>query len=224
MRCHCVDNDSEFLLCVEEVESPELAEAIQHMAWRQDGERFVLPYPQTAVADQRERELVTANFARLGPAMFEASLSGIDWERPIDMLARALAGEKIEWYLVGSAGDALRGVAVQPFDIDIVVHTRDYQKAREVCFGEFADAVVQPFTDTPGLFALRCFGRLFLAGAMVEVAADEAWNRESREPPYEQVAWNGHDLLLESLQLRQRIEMARGRQDRIRAFGQFMGK
>ena len=28
----------------------------------------------------------------------------------------------IEWYIVGSAGDALRGVGVKPFDIDIVVH------------------------------------------------------------------------------------------------------
>ena len=39
----------------------------------------------------------------------------------------------IEWYLIGSAGDAVRGVAIKPGDIDIVVHTRDYQKAKDVC-------------------------------------------------------------------------------------------
>jgi len=83
--------------------------------------------------------------------------------------------------------------------------------------------------------ALRYFGRMFLAGAMVEIAADDIWNWESRRPEYkntvwahyghseyEKIMWRGHGIYVESLQHRYQIEKARNRVDRVRVMEECM--
>jgi hypothetical protein len=178
-------------------------------------------------------------------------LAGIDWKTPLEMVAQKFNENGIEWYIVGSAGDAVRGVDIKPFDIDIVVHTRDYHKAKEVCYFNYPDSIISPFTgsedispskynDNPmGYFInpLKYFGRMFLAGVMIEVAADEIWDSESRQPEhkktvwaryehseYEKILWRGHNIYLESLQHRYQIEIARKREDRIQAFEKYMNQ
>lgn len=251
LKCYCYETDTAFNFCVEDVENALLEDAVQHMAWRKTGGKFLLSYPQSVFSDQREKELVSSNFSRLGQAMFESLLSGMDWKTPLEMLAQKFNEKKIEWYIVGSAGDALRGVDIKPFDIDIVVHTRDYYKAKDICYLNFTDSVIMPFTGSeeisPSKFfinpsgyfinPLTYFGRLFLAGAAVEVAADEIWDLESRQSErkklmwggyehsgYEKIVWRGYSVYLESLQHRYQIEIARNRGDRIRAFEEYMNR
>jgi len=232
MRCYCYETDKEFFFCVEDVKSKKLEDAIQHMAWKKADGKFLMSYTQNAFSNQSEKELISDNFSRLGQAMFESSLSSIDWEKPLEMLAQKFNENGIEWYIVGSVGDTLRGVDIKPFDIDIVVHTRDFYRAKELCYYHFSDSVIAPFADGEEINPLRYFGRLFLAGAMIEVAADETWNLESRQqsfwkftPPvsqYEKASWNGHDVYLESLQLRYQIEKARNRKDRVKALKKYL--
>jgi len=251
MKCYCYETDSAFIFCAEDIENAQLEDIIQHMAWRKTDDKFLLSYPQSAFSDQREKELVSSNFSRLGQVMFESLLSGIDWKTPLEMLAQKFNENGIEWYIVGSAGDALRGVDVKPFDIDIVVHTRDYYKAKDICYLNFPDSVIAPFTgsedispskyfDNPLQYfinPLTYFGRLFLAGAMIEVAADEIWDLESRQPEhkktmwrgyeqseYEKIMWRGCSIYLESIQHRYQIEIARNRGDRIKAFEEYMNR
>ncbi|NLA86152.1 MAG: hypothetical protein GX847_02485 [Clostridiales bacterium] len=231
MKCYCYETDSAFIFCVEDVENAQLEGVIQHMAWRKIDGKFLLSYPHSAFSDQREKELVNSNFSRLGQVMFEKLLSGIDWETPLEMLAQKFNETGIEWYIVGSAGDALRGVDAKPFDIDIVVHTRDYYKAKDICYLNFSDSVIAPFTGCEDINPSKYFGRMFLAGAMIEVTADEIWDLESRRPEhkktvwcgyehseYEKIVWRGYSIYLESLQHRYQIEIARNRQDKIKAF------
>jgi hypothetical protein len=76
---------------------------------------------------------------------------------------------------------------------------------------------------------------MFLAGALVEVAADEIWDMESRQPEhkkamwtryehseYEKTVWRGYNIYLESLQHRYQIEIARKREDRIKALEEYI--
>lgn len=235
MRCYCYENEAECIFCVEEVGDARLEEVILHMAWtKADGGKFLMPYPLSAFESQHEKALIRDNFSRLGQAMFEASLSGIDWQKPLGMIAQAFNENGIEWYIVGSVGEALRGVDVKPFDIDLVVLTRDYDRAKAVCYQSFPDSVIAPFTENGYINPLQYFGRLFLAGAMIEVAADEIWNRESRQQGfgrftkpisgYEKASWNGHALYVESLQLRRQIEIARNRKNRVEAIERFLQK
>jgi hypothetical protein len=251
MKCHCYESDSAFNFCVEDVGNPQLENVILHMSWRKTDGGFILSYPLSVFSDQGEKELVGNNFSRLGQQMFESLLSGIKWETPLEMITQKFNESGIEWYVVGSAGDAIRGINIKPFDIDIVVNTRDYHKAKDICYLNFPDSVIAPFTgsdeispskffDNPfGYFInpLKYFGRLFLAGAMIEVAADEVWDLEGRGPgnkkpmwsnyehsEYEKFDWRGHSIYLESLQHRYQIEIARNRADRIKAFEEYLNR
>ena len=233
MKCYCYEADSKFFFCVEDVENKKLEEIIQHLAWKKADGKFLASYSQNAFSNQREKELISDNFSRFGQAMLEASLSGFDWKKPLALFAKKFNENGIEWYIVGSVGDALRGVDIKPFDIDIVVHTKDFYKAKDICYYDFPDSVIiWPFADGEKTNPLQYFGRLFFAGALIEVAADETWNLESRQkgfwkftPPisqYEKASWNGHDVYLESLQLRLQIEMARNRKDRVKALKKYL--
>ena len=224
MKCYCYETDSTFVFCVEDVENAQLEDVIQHAAWKKNDGKFLLSCSQYEFSDFREKELVSKNFTRLGQAMFESMLLGFDWEKPLEMLAQKFNENGIEWYIVGSVGDTVRGIAVKPGDMDIVVHTRDFNKVKEICYSNFPDSVVLQFLDNQKLCPLRCFGRLFLAGALVDIAADETWNLENRQPKYEKVSWNGYDLYIDSLKLRYQIEKARNRTDRIQAIEEFMNR
>ncbi len=157
MKCYCSETDSAFVFCVEDPENIQLEAVVQHMGWRKADGKFLLSYPQSVFAGQGEKGLIRSNFNRLGQAMFEKMLSGIEWEAPLEMLAHRFNEAGIEWYIVGSAGDALRGVDVKPFDIDIVVHTRDYGKAKEVCYHHFSDLVIAPFTGSEDISLLKYY-------------------------------------------------------------------
>jgi hypothetical protein len=80
MKCYCYETDSAFVFCVEDIENAQLEDVIQHMAWEKTGAKFHMSFPQNVFTNQREKELISSNFSRLGQAMFESSLSGFDWE------------------------------------------------------------------------------------------------------------------------------------------------
>lgn len=173
-------------------------------------------------SNPRDKELINSNFAQLGKALFESVLLGFDWEKPLELLAQKFDENRIEWYIVGSVGDAVRGIKVKPKDLDIVIHTRDYQKAKEICYSYFSNSVIAPLTDNKGIFALQYMGRLFLAGGLIEIAADKNWNLENRQPKYQRISWNDRDVYVDDLQLRYKTEIARNRKDRIKAIEEYM--
>ncbi|MGI6206767.1 MAG: hypothetical protein ACOYEW_01025 [Anaerolineae bacterium] len=215
MKCYCYETETEFVLCVEGAEGA--AEENVREAWFQKvGTRYIKPYPKGMPDDgfeAEDRELISRNFPRLGPAMFEG---GSDWRDALLQFAQTCSRHGIEWYLFGSASEAVRGVNVRPQDIDIIVHTRDFFRVKRL----FLDSTIEPFVDNKGTWLVRYFGRLCLGGFMVDVAADEKMNRENHQ--YDEALWNGYRLLLEPLQARYQTELQRNRQDRIRAIEAYM--
>jgi hypothetical protein len=219
MKCYCYETNQEFIFCVENVESEQLEDVILHMAWEKTEDKFLRSYPQNAFSNLNEKALISDNFARLGKEVFESVLLGFDWEKPLRLLTPKFNESGIEWYIVGSVSDAVRGINVKPGDLDIVIHTRDYWKAKNLCYSNFPDSVIEPFQDKKGI-PLQCFGRLFLAGTYIDVAADEQWNFENRK--YEKASWNGYGLYVDSFQTRYQTEIARNREERIKAFNEFI--
>ena len=239
MKCYCYETDSAFIFCVEDVANAQLEDVIQNKAWKKTNDKFLMSFPQNVFSNEREKELISNNFSRLGQTIFESSLSGVEWEKPLVMLAQKFNDNGIEWYIVGSICDTLRGINVTPSDIDIVVRTKDYYKAKDICYLNFPDSVIAPFmgNQDPNYFVspLKYFGRLLLAGAMIEIAADEIWDLESRHPEhkktvwaryehseYEKFLWRGYNLYLETIQHRYQIEKARNRKDKIKVIEEYM--
>lgn len=224
MKCYCYETNSEFIFCVENLENAQLEDVIKNIGWEKNDERYQMPYPQHMFSDARDKELINSNFTQLGQALFESVLSGFDWKRPLKLLAQKFDENGIEWYIVGSVSDAVRGIKVKPKDLDIVIHTRDYHKAKDICYSNFPESIIAPLTDNKGLFALQYMGRLFLAGGLIEIASDEKWNLEHRQPKYEKISWNGLDVYVDDLQLRYKTEIARNRKDRIKAIEEYMNR
>jgi len=139
MRSSTFIEDDAFVLCVEDV-PPSLVAVIEGAYFQRDGERFVKRYP-ASVDDQ---DVVAANFPRLAPAMFTAETA--DRESALETFANRCADAGVEWYATGSVCDALRGIAVTPHDLDLVTHTRDFWRARDI----FRSEMVEPFVDNGG--------------------------------------------------------------------------
>jgi len=215
MRCHCYETETEFVLCVEDV-PPADEDNLRH-AWFQPSDRgYVKAYPRDmegAGVTEADKQAVSRNFARLGPAMFEGVS---DWSEALASIAERFRDNGVEWYIIGSASEAVLGVNVRPHDLDIIVRPEDFFRVRDL----FADCVVEPFVDNQGTWLVRYFGRLCVGGAMVDIAADEKMNPDRH--PYDRVSWHGFDVLIEPLQARYRVEIERGREDRVRAIEAYM--
>jgi len=218
MKCFCVENDAELVFCVVDVPASN-ADMVRHAWFIEDGEMYTKTYLKTAGVDHawyRNRvdvERVKENFARLGAAMFSGRP---DWQTAFRILAGRLWDANIEWYAFGSSCEAVRGINIVPNDIDVIVHTRDFYRVKEV----FTDEVVEPFVDNKDTWLVRYFGRLCVAGTIVDVVADEKMDNENH--PYEQVSWAGHAILVEPFHNRLALERQRDRPDRLAAMEAYL--
>lgn len=204
MRCYCVANEENFDFYVEGVTEHEVAN-IEAAWFQRDGERYVKRYPSW-IEDQ---ETLARNFALLGPSMFKKI--GL-WEDSLEIFAQICEAEGIRWAITGSISEAVQGVDVDPHDLDIVVHTEDFFKVKEI----FIDHMVEPFIDNGGTWVVRYFGRICLRGMMLDIVADD--NRNMEGHTYNKVNWREYNLLVEPLLDRFIIELHRKRYERIAAF------
>jgi len=190
-----------------------------HAWFEKLGNKFIKTYPMESGADKswykniEEKERIKSNFARLGQSMFEGIF---DWKRVLLTLAQKFLGNGIEWYIFGSSCEIVRGIDIKPNDIDIIVHTKDFYKVKDV----FPDNIVEPFVDNKDTWLVRYFGRLCVDGAIVDIAASEKMNIENH--CYDKVMYNGFNLYIEPFQTRYALETKRNRADRLKAMEEYI--
>jgi len=222
MKCYCYETETEFVFCAEGANEKQ-EEGLKDAWWKKNGDRFLKIYPIIDTVhsawyhNAEEKEAIKRNFARLGPSMFDGDF---DWKSILLLLAEKFAENGIEWYIIGSVSEAVRGVQIKPHDLDIIVNTKDFFKVKTL----FPENVVEPFVDNHGTWLVRYFGRLCVDGAIIDIAADEKMNLESGQHRYEKAIWNGIELWVEPLQDRYQVEIGRKRADRINAIEAFMEK
>ncbi len=205
MKCYAELLDNKFTYYIEGV--PEENETfVTSMFMQKVGDRFIKEY---GMNEYIEPELLNCNYCRLVEKMVEDQ--GKNWENALLFWIEIVKNHDIEWYLRGSAVDAVRGARIVPHDLDIAIHTRDFFKIKDI----FRDYVIEPFIDNHGTWVVRFFGRLCLEKVMVDVDADESDNAENYEFTYEEVQWHGHTILMEPFEKRYHTEILRGRIDRI---------
>ena len=222
MKCYCYETETEFVYCVENAQGSIRDSLCADRYWSEttDG-KFVKKYPLNTgfddawYLDAEYKETVKRNFARLGKEWIEGIF---DWRHVLNELAQAFSENDIEWYILGSASEAVLGVDITPHDIDIAVHTKDFYKAKAL----FRGHVIEPLSDNHGSWLVRYFGKLCLGGACVDVAADEKLNRENNPGQYEKATWNGYVVYITPLKERYETEKQRNRKGRIKAIEEFM--
>ena len=222
MKCYCYENKMKFIYCVENAVG-RIYENLQiDRYWtKTDDGKFIKIYPMDTGWDDAwylvpgYKEAVINNFANLGQSWLEGVFN---WKKVLLFLARKFAENGIEWYIIGSISEAVLGVEITPHDIDIVVHTKDFYKVRDL----FREYTVEPLGDNKGNWLVQYFGKLCIDGASVDVAADDKMNIENHKPRYEKTMWNGYSMFILPIKARYNIELQRDRKDRIEVIEKFM--
>jgi len=179
MRAFAVVGDT-LRLCLADV-GAELEDAARELGFERQGALLVRSFAGGSPA-------VAARFEQCAEAMIRqaARLDPVPWEEALELLATRAAGE--EWLLLGGAALAVRGVDVEPRDIDLVTGTAS---ACEAIAHALDDVLVEPLGDG-GWLAERWF-RAF-AAARIECAG--APHDAALAEHGETVAWRGHELRL----------------------------
>lgn len=191
---------------------PSLDSTLEQCFWQQDGGVWHRPYPVSAphLATVRDR------FRRHAEEMFQqlAYQRPVPWSDAMIAFADRAQDAGIGWWLTGSVAACVRGIPLDPHDVDIMIDHADVEAVANL----FADVTIEPFVDTGG-WLTRDFGVLFLH-ARIDVASDPSERLDDPEPadcgPYarshlESVHYRGHDILVPPLPLQVAVNRRRGR-------------
>jgi hypothetical protein len=157
------------------------------------------------------------NFARHLEEMLlqSARLRPVPWEDTLDLILRRVQGTPLQWFLYGSGALAVRGLDVDPGDLDIWVD--DAHLAGNL----FEDLLVEPVTAMTGWVA-DLGGRAF-AGCLFEWLSGVHPEIDQPAPheqgPYalghlEQVSWRGSRVAVPPLDLQLSVAERRGLTER----------
>ncbi len=155
-------------------------------------------------------------FARRADDLFaqRAGVRPVPWEPALESIIRRLERQSIDWWLVGSAALAVRGLAVTPGDVDLAVDAAGACRLGEALL----DDLIEPVVPVEG-WVCDWFGRAF-PGALVEWVGGV--NERADLPTAsafgpiaarrrETVNWRGHRLHVPPLDLQLAVSEARGR-------------
>ena len=186
-------------------------------------EGFAKSFPK----DTPNLDRIYQNFGRYAEEMIlqAAKFKPVQWDKSLLAFMKIIRDEKINWWLVGSAALAVRGIDIAPRDIDLVV-----DGASAVRLGDLLlDYLVEPVLSSEGWIA-RWFGRAFLH-ARLEWVGDV--NDDVDKPNVtdfgpeaiersEVIKWHGNVILVPPLDLQLQVSERRGLLDRVEKIRHFL--
>ncbi len=170
---------------------------------------------------------IKLNFATYAEEMFaqQGYFRPVQWEKGLLAFIKKIEGKGIDWWLTGSCATRIRGISVEPHDIDIMLQSKDIEKIKKI----FEHNIVEPIIDTKG-WVVDYFGVLFM-DARIDVAFDpQDWvDAEAKADfgPYagnhlEAVVWQGYTIKVPPLKLQLEANRSRQRWDRVSAIEAFL--
>ncbi|MHB1721183.1 MAG: nucleotidyltransferase family protein [Acidimicrobiales bacterium] len=184
-------------------------ERLVKMGWQPDDEAGTFTRRLDGAADI---EAIFERFSRHIETMVRhsARLDPVDWQQGLELLAGRAEHSPLRWWLYGSGALAVRGIPIEPGDLD--VHVDDADLAGEL----LVDHLVEPVTRMHGWVA-DAGGRAF-AGVLVEWLAGA--QPSGLDPPHEYedaadahlelVSWHGHHITVPRLGLQLAVAERRG--------------
>ena len=199
----------------------DLLPAVRRSAFAERGGYWVRGFP----AGTPHLDTAWANFPRLiGPWLRQAAgLEPAPWAEALDLVCARLTG--VDWWLTGSGALAVRGLAVTPGDLDLVVSGADARRIGDLLL----DGLVEPVS--PADWFCEWFGRAVL-GARVEWVAGVGPGADQPEVTdfglvaaarLETVRWRGWEIRVPPLDLQRAVSLRRGLHDRVRLNDEFTG-
>lgn len=142
-------------------------------------------------------------------------LRPVQWEHALTVFLARVQSTQLRWFLYGSGALAVRGIDVEPGDLDFCVNDAHLVGAL------FEDLLVEPVTTMTDWIADQG-GRAF-AGCLLEWMAGVHPDVDTPTPHeqgliaaqrLERVRWHGHDVTVAPLDLQLAVSQQRGLTDR----------
>lgn len=180
-------------------------------------------------ADSLYLERAYDNFRRLLEEYLQAEAGERNnpWDTVLEEFLQAIEGQDVNWFLVGSASLAVRGLPVIPGDIDLATDAAGAHRLGELLGDSLIEPVI-PVTD----WICAWWGRAYL-GARVEWVGDVHTSVDAPEPAdfgpvaasrLETIEWRGHTVRVPPLDLMLAVSERRGRAETAAAIRQAMGQ
>jgi hypothetical protein len=202
---------------------PDLRGVLPELAYPLSGDEFARRF----AADAPDLKRIYRNFGRHIVELLDqtARKRAVPWEQALLELSGRLDRSGVAWFLCGSTALAVRGIDVEPRDVDFV--TEDHAAVVEA----LGNALIEPPSrDRDRAWVAEWFGRAWL-GARVEWVAgvypkvDDGGVANEIGPEaasrLERVEWNGRVLLLTPLDRQLAVSAQRGLSGRVDAIRRF---
>ena len=210
-----VEDEAEYVVMTSD---PIYQERMVHKGWRpSDHATFVRRF-----AAPTDIERIHENFKRHLEEMLlqSARMSPVRWEEALEEFLRRQAGTGLRWWLYGSGALAVRGLDVQPGDLDLAVDDATHAGAL------LDDLLVEPVTKMPNWVAW--WGGGAFCGAILEWLSDPRPEYEPHEQGVaardrlETVTWRDWEVPVPPLDLQLAIALKRGLADRAAIISEAM--
>jgi hypothetical protein len=152
---------------------------------------------------------------------------GMPWEKALELFCQRVQNSGLSWWLTGSCAACIRGVDLNPHDVDIIIDSKHCSLVEDM----FAQEIIEPLRDTSG-WVTKDFGVIFLK-ARIDIASDPSPKIDLPQPsdcgPYalanlETVNWHGYDIRVPPLELQIDINKRRGRTERAEKISAFLSQ
>jgi len=173
-------------------------------------------------------DAIYSNFQRYAEEMVlqMAGVRPVPWEECLLTFLQTIKPHNIDWWLCGSAALAVRGIAIEPRDIDLVVADADAQKLGNLMLEHLIEPVVRVENWFCNWFARAFLGaRLEWIGGIDERAdqpkvSDFGPTAESR---LETVVWKDREIRVPPLELQLMVNKRRGLKERVEMIERVLG-
>ena len=163
---------------------------------------------------------IKENYLKYAKTMFDQCgyFIEIPWQKGLQEFCSIINKTKIEWWLTGSCATCIRGIGLNPHDIDIMVKSEYINEMNNI----FSDHIIEPIVDTNG-WVTRYFGVMFLH-VRIDLAFDPSPELDKPQPcdyglyaqqNLDEEIWNGYKIRIPPLDLQLHTNKLRGRTDRV---------
>jgi len=196
---------------------PRLGTALETMVWEPRDGGWVKSFPRP-VPEQAARAFANVQHL-LEPVLRQyLGMTAVPWEAALDGVCGRLESGGVDWWLCGSAALAVRGAAVVPRDLDLVVADADAVAVG----GLLADGLIEPVCPA-GWPISKWWGRAFLHARVewvggVTPAADEPQVTDygpTAANSLRAIRWRDWDVRVPPLHLQRAVSARRGMADRV---------
>ena len=214
--------DGRRLVSLTEVPRAYTHQLVRGLDFTRDGGTFTWEYPSDAPC----WEAAARTWQRDGAEMLDQAhgVRPVDWEAGLAWIAPILDGLGADWFVIGSAAMAVRGLAVAPGGVDVAMD----EASADRLMPHVADGVLQPIVDMGDWPVATRKGHLFqgcaiwiIAGMKEQPTRPTLWDGAARAS-LETVTWRDREVRVPPIELQLLYARMMFRNDHVRAINAYL--